>query len=402
MDMSKIWAIAWKDALLRFSERSELLFFIVLPVFFTMLIGGATGGGADDRVPLLVVNEDGGALASELLATLETSGAVRVEARTLAEAEADFAGDDYPALVIIPPGFSAALLEGQAVSLEVRALPDNLNAVAAEQALQAAAAEAARAVRVAAGSTAEAERLRPFASEADKQVYFEAALAQARAGFHSAPARLTMTRPAAGDEAGFGRDDSAGQASAGQLITWVMIPLLGTSALFAFERNRGTLRRLLTTPTGRATFLSGVITGQLGMALLQMVLLVVFGVVVLRLNWGTDPLALAVMLVTFGLASVALGTMLGTFIKTEGQANGISIMLGMLLALLGGCWYPAEFFPEVARTAALALPTTWAMQGLTDLVLRGQGLAAVLPEAGVLVVFAVVFFGVGVARFRYE
>lgn len=399
--MKKVVAMAWKDGLLRFSERSELLFFIVLPVVFTLIIGGARAGGGDSRVPVLVVDEDGGALAAEFVSTLERSSAVRPVARARAEAEADFAGDDYPVLVVIPAGFSAALLGGQPSALAVQALPDNLNAVAAEQALQAAAAEASRAVRVAAGSTAEAERLRPFANASEREAYFAEALRQARAGFAAAPERLAVTRPVVADT-GFGRDDAAGHASAGQLITWVMIPLLGTSALFAYERGRGTLRRLLTTPTDKATYLGGVIAGQLGMALVQMALLVVFGAVALKLNWARDPLALAAMLVTFGLASVALGTMLGTFIKSEGQANGLSIMLGMLLALLGGCWYPAEFFPEIARTAALALPTTWAMQGLTDLVLRGQGLAAVLPEAGVLVGFAVVFFVVGVARFRYE
>jgi hypothetical protein len=42
------------------------------------------------------------------------------------------------------------------------------------------------------------------------------------------------------------------------------------------------------------------------------------------------------------------------------------------------------------------------MQGMLDLVLRGQGLAAVLPEAGVLVGFAALFFTIGILRFKYE
>jgi ABC-2 type transport system permease protein len=109
-----------------------------------------------------------------------------------------------------------------------------------------------------------------------------------------------------------------------------------------------------------------------------------------------------VMLVSFGLASVALGTMLGTFVRSESQANGASMMLGMSLALLGGCWYPLELFPQAARAAANLLPTAWAMQGLNNLVLHGQGLAGVLPQAGVLLGFATVFFAVGVWRFRYE
>jgi hypothetical protein len=47
-------------------------------------------------------------------------------------------------------------------------------------------------------------------------------------------------------------------------------------------------------------------------------------------------------------------------------------------------------------------PIARGMQGMHDIVLRGQGLPAVLTEAAVPVGLAVVFFGIGVARFRYE
>ena len=78
------------------------------------------------------------------------------------------------------------------------------------------------------------------------------------------------------------------------------------------------------------------------------------------------------------------------------------MMLGMVMALLGGCWYPIELFPPFVQTAAKVLPTTWAMQGMLDIVLRGEGLAGVLLPAAVLVGFAAVFFVIGVWRFRYE
>ena len=44
---------------------------------------------------------------------------------------------------------------------------------------------------------------------------------------------------------------------------------------------------------------------------------------------------------------------------------------------------------------------TTGLAGL-DLVLRGGGLQDILPEAGVLLGFAAIFFIVGVWRFRYE
>jgi ABC-2 type transport system permease protein len=59
-------------------------------------------------------------------------------------------------------------------------------------------------------------------------------------------------------------------------------------------------------------------------------------------------------------------------------------------------------FPQTVQTVVKILPTTWAMRGLLDIVLRGQGLAAILPDAGILFGFAAVFFGVGILRFKYE
>ena len=42
--MKKIFAIAWKDTLMRFTGWSEWLFFLILPIVFTLVLAGGTGG----------------------------------------------------------------------------------------------------------------------------------------------------------------------------------------------------------------------------------------------------------------------------------------------------------------------------------------------------------------------
>ncbi len=42
------------------------------------------------------------------------------------------------------------------------------------------------------------------------------------------------------------------------------------------------------------------------------------------------------------------------------------------------------------------------MIGFNDVIVRGQGVAGVLPEVGILLGFALVFFVAGIWRFRYE
>ncbi len=397
--MIKIWAIAWKDALIRFSSRMELLFFIVLPMVFTLLLGGGLGMGAgeqDERLPIAVVNAAGSPLADEILAALEASTTVRAAIYDTTAADQALDDKDVLAVLDIPADFVSGT---QDLTLELRSVDNDANILAIEQAVNAAAARAGQSLAAAQAVTDQAAVLRPFEDEAERQRFFDDAQAKARELVAEAPERVEVVVGAVDDPIAY---EPAESQSAGQLITWVFIPLIGISGLFAFEREQGTLRRMFVTPTRKSTVLLGTIGGQVVMALVQMALLVVFGMVVLKLNWMRDPAALGAVLFASALAAGALGTMLGTFVKSERQAGGLSIMLGMVMAMMGGCWYPVELFPEAVRTAVQALPTYWAMQGLLDVVLRGQGLAAVMPEVGVLLGFATVFFGVGVARFRYE
>lgn len=397
--MRKILAIAWKDTLLRFSGMAEWLFFLILPIVFTVILAGGTGASADSRIRLVVVDQANSPLSTELITTLGKSEAVRPEVLPLNRAEDEFSKRRTSAMLVISSGFDLQHLRQGSVGLELRQQPNNMNALVASQAVMAVISRISSAVDIANSSVAEAEGIRPFESDIARQAYFDTALQEAQTQMDQAPDRVAVSQGATKDQIEY---DPRANSSAGQLITWVFIPLIGISAMFAYERQKGTLRRLLTTPTQKATYLIGTIIGQVAMALVQMLLLVGFGILVMRLNWGHSPEALAVMLIASTLAAAALGTTLGTFVKTEGQASGLSLMLGMVMALLGGCWYPIELFPQFVRTAVKVLPTAWAMQGMLDIVLRGQGLSAILPEAGVLLGFAAVFFVVGIWRFRYE
>lgn len=397
--MKKILAIAWKDTRLRFAGPSEWLFFLILPVAFTLVLAGGTGGSADARVRLVVTDEAVSPLSAQLIAALSDSTTVRPDVLPRAAADDQFAQRRASAALLIPPEFDMAHLLQGPLQVELRQQPNNINALVAYQAVMHEVDRIGSLVSIANASLAAAEQARPFASAADRQAYFDDALAAARAQQAQAPQRLTITRGATADQVEY---DPRANSSAGQLITWVFIPLLGISSMFAYERQRGTLRRLLTTPTTSATYLLGTILSQVATALVQMLLLVGFGSAVLWLNWGRDPAALALMLVSSALAAAALGTLIGAFARSEGQAGGLSWLLGMLMALLGGCWYPAELFPQAVRTASQVLPTTWAMQGMLALVVRGQGLAGIVLPVAVLLGMAAVFFAIGVKRFRFE
>jgi ABC-2 type transport system permease protein len=397
--MKKIIAIVWKDTLMRFDGWIEWVFFIILPIVFTLALAGGTGASADNRVRLVVVDQAKSPLSAELITALGNSQAIRPDLLTLAQADSQFSQRSAAAILVIPPEFDLAHLEQGSIPLELRQQPNNMDAMVAQRAVESVISRVSSAADIANQSTSKAEQIRPFASAADRQSYFNDALSQAQSLLSAAPNRIIESQGTTKDPINY---NPRTNSSAGQLITWVFIPLISISSLFAYERQKGTLRRILTSPTRKSTYLLGTIIGQVLIALVQMTLLILFGIFIMKLNWGSQPLALIVMMTSGALAAAALGTTLGTFVKTESQASGLSIMTGMVMALLGGCWYPMELFPQAVQNIVKILPTTWAMRGLLDIVLRGQGLATILPDAGILLGFAVVFFGIGIIRFKYE
>lgn len=399
--MKKIFAIAWKDAIIRFASSSELLFFIILPLVFTFLLAGGSPSGnpTNNRVRLMVVDLANTSISQEIITELEKSTAVYPAVVSLKEAEDEFSARRVSAVLVIPAGLDLAAIQNGTAELDFRQQPNDMDASIAQRAVQTAIRRVSSTVNAANMALDEAKARGTFEAYVEEQAYFEDALALAKDLQAHTPERITVIEGTTPDSVDY---DPRANSSAGQLVTWVFIPLFGISALFAYERQQGTLRRLLTTPTSKATFLLGTISGQVVMALVQMSLLILFGMFALQLKWGREPFALFVLLTCAALAAGAIGTTMGTFIKTEGQASGLSIMTGMVMALLGGCWYPLELFPAAVQNIVQILPTTWAMQGLLDLVLRNGSLIDILLESGVLLGFAAVFFTIGVMRFRYE
>ena len=402
--MRKLLALSRNDIRMQFMERSELVFFLVLPILFTSILAVAMGNansGGDSRYVVMIVDLDQSALAERLVTAMQTSRVIRPIVTSQSDAEQRFTAKNagIPAIVTIPAGFSQSLVNGQTAKLKVQRAPSDSRVLAVEQEISSLAGQISSAALVGLASVAEAEAVRPFASTAARQAYADQAVTMAQEQLKSTAARVvaTQARSTQQDEM-----SSQEQASAGQMVTWALITFIGAAAVFVDERLGGTLRRLASTPTRRSTILSGKIIGRLATGLLQMAILIGFGALIFKVDWGQSPAALVAACLSFGLAAVAFGVMLATFAKTRSQAGWLVIMFSMLMAALGGCWWPLEITPPVYQTVVKILPTTWAMEAFNNILVRGAGLEVVMPQVAVLLLFAVAYFTIGVRRFRFE
>ena len=146
----------------------------------------------------------------------------------------------------------------------------------------------------------------------------------------------------------------------------------------------------------------GKLLGRLLMAAIQIVILVLAGRFLFGVSWGSSPTGLALLLTSFVVAIAALSTLLGAVLRTPAQASSVGWIGSMIMAALGGCWWPGELMPGWMRTVSHALPTAWAMDGFHALISFGYGVQEVLLPSAALIAFGVVFTVLGARFLRFE
>jgi ABC-2 type transport system permease protein len=194
-----------------------------------------------------------------------------------------------------------------------------------------------------------------------------------------------------------------GQTSVGYLVLFVLInTVVFGGATLVSERTGGQLRRLATSPVTRSEILLGMMLGRGSLAMVQIILLIVATSVLFHVNWGQNPLALALVVLSFSFACASLGLLLGCWVSGVDQAVLLGVVGGNVMGGLGGCWWPIEIMPERFRAIAYVFPTGWATHGLHEVVSWGRGTAAIIPETLVLLLFGLVFLLLTVRILRYE
>ena len=118
-----------------------------------------------------------------------------------------------------------------------------------------------------------------------------------------------------------------------------------------------------------------------------------------RVNWG-DPVGAFLILVTFSAVGAGAGMLMGAVFSNDQQAAGVSVVLALGLAALGGSMLPAELFSPTMQKVAHITPHAWALDGFAELVRRNGAVADILLELGVLTIYAIVLFVIAGWRLR--
>jgi ABC-2 type transport system permease protein len=179
-----------------------------------------------------------------------------------------------------------------------------------------------------------------------------------------------------------------------------MTTLLLVALSLVKERERGTLDQLRITNIRLGALISGKLVAGAAMGLgtgfvLTVMMRLVFGIAV-----GGSLWLYSLALLAFLPPALGLGLFVTAVARNQAQALQLTYLLLMPCILLSGFVFPREAMPTAVAGFSMLIPTTWSLDIMRGIVLRGAGFADLAPSFGMLALLGVVYLSAGALHLR--
>jgi ABC-2 type transport system permease protein len=389
-----------------------LILMLAAPFALTLGMGMITGafanggsGNSINKLPVTVLNQDGGQLGDTLQELLTSTDLADLLAVTVATdidaARADVQADQLVAAVIIPAGFTDSIIPrqgedalGEAVAIEVYKNPGRPISSGIVESIVQGFLDRVEAGRVG-GQVAIEQLLRSGLAAPQDIPMLAQQIGQEQASLEtSALIRVRRSDVAAEQTSDF---NPLLLLAPGMALVFLMFTVSLGSRSILIERRDGTLARMLSTATGGGPILVGKITGVYLIGAAQMFILIIASALLFRLRWG-DPLAVFVLVLAAVAGAAGWGLLLAAVAKTPNQVANLGMAMMLLFGILGGSFFGGTLTGALGTLGKIT-PNAWAMDGFTTLA-RGGDLADLAPDivallamGAILLVISVVLFG---------
>jgi ABC-2 type transport system permease protein len=144
----------------------------------------------------------------------------------------------------------------------------------------------------------------------------------------------------------------------------------------------------------------GKLLPYMGVGILDMLLVVGFGVFVFGVPFRGNAAELFLVAIIFLVGTLSWGLFLSVISKTQLQASQLSIVTVFLPSfLLSGFIYPIENMPIILQAVTYLIPARYFVSILKGMFLKGVGIRYLWPEILALLAYAVLVFSLARKKF---
>jgi ABC-2 type transport system permease protein len=384
--------IAVKDLKDFVRDRARIVSFLIMPIFMMLLTGFIFPSQSSlKNIPIGLVDQDGGAISSVMIDQLKelkpegSSTPVMVLKPMTGEDEVKekIRKQTLSGAIIFPPGFSDGLQAGdpqpviivtdqsnpQVSSMMSGMLEkafDQMGTVMAEEQIR-------QKVQQMTGSDLPPERVAALVTPLQVET---------RGIVPGKPNYFQFVAPGV------------------MAMVTMMAVMMGLAGSIAREKEQGTLDGLLVSPVSRVSIIFGKTESQTVRGLTQGAIILLLSMTIFGVRVHGNFLLMLLVLVLGIFSFVGIGILVSAAVEEQETAMTIMMTLSFPMMFLSGAFFPLQQMPGAMQALSKAIPLTYEVEGLRQVMVLGAGIKEVLRPIIALLAFGAVTLAISIPSFK--
>jgi ABC-2 type transport system permease protein len=372
----QVFVIAQKDFYQFLKKWQTFIFLLIMPVIFMFIFGNAFGSPEEPSKPVLLVASQGDGVAQKLLLDmLESSDQLTIE----------YVSSDPTILeqTVLDSGSAAGLFlpsELDETLWKTNDFSGIVWAAGSDNLLENQARTEVNRLVKRVQTLVALSRAKMTPEQIDDEaglIIFQTHVSRLANDLLSASVNLSIVETAS-------NPNPYSQSAPGMMLQFAVAGLTGVAAILVLEKSGRTEARMRMTGVPAWQVMLGHFTAITWLLGMQFVLLLLFGQVVLSLDYlSALPATLLLSLLTVFCIS-ALGLLIGVVSHSEEQTVVYAMLCMFVLSGLGGLWMPLDVTGKAFQTLGHLTPLAWAMDGYKAILTSSAGLSEIAPALLIL------------------
>jgi ABC-2 type transport system permease protein len=387
MVMKKSWVICSMEISRLLKKRQTYLLMFVMPLLFTFIFGSLMSDGEQEKMTILLVDQDQTNLSQILYEELkEDNSLFDLKISTVEKAKQMMESKAIPGVLVIQKGFQEGMLQNDQTYVEFQKIPE----LTSSSTITGYVADKLSKMKI---EVTASKQWSQYSGEAWEVMY---------TGIENSKKQPLAIRHINIDEKNSNPQMNGMSArAAGFSIMFVMMMLLSVTGTIIEARKSGVWYRILATPASKLEIAFGYLMSFFLIGWIQFGILLISTHYLFNVQWG-NPLYIVILVSALLFAIVGLGLCIAGMVKTVEQQASIGNLIVVSTCMLSGVYWPIEITPEFMQSMAEFLPQTWAMKGFTEIIVSEGTWIDILDNIVVLMGFGILFLVIGMRRIRFD
>lgn len=388
---------------------------VVLIITITSIQNSVEEGQNNIQLPILLANNDDGELSSDIISDLKGNGNYQIitsfndQKLTEEKGRSLIKSGDYKILIVIPESFSEFIDEQtnkQVENLLSQVMPSG------DETTPLPSTEKAKEVKIyfdpalRESFTSNIKRsIEGMVSELEKNTIYKSFEKElgANIDFFGSDNLIKFTETSINLDKGGMKPNAVEHNLPSWTLFAIFFIVIPLSINLVKEKNQGTYIRLRTLPISKFQLMMSKIIVYLVVCMIQFFLMLLVGIYLFpamglpNLNIDGKLFNMSIVALFAGLAAIGFGVLIGTIAKTHEQAAPFGATSVVILAAVGGLWFPVFAMPKSMQMMAKISPMNWGLEGFYDVLLRDVELLALVPNLLLLLTFFIINITIAVA-----